>query len=256
MKLVILAAGRGERLMPLTQNTPKCLLELANGMTLLECQLLASREVAALEEVVLVLGYLAEQVEAKLERYRQLGMKLSVVYNPFFDVSNNLASLWMALPFLGSEFVVVNGDDVFNPRILQELTLAPQAQEVVMVIDRKERYDAEDMKVQTAAERVTAVSKQIPLDEATGESIGMIRFSGRGAVKLKQVLQRLIRTDVGRKGFWLLAVQAVIDEGLPVFALECSPADWAEIDFHPDRELVRGNLARYGDLVRTWSSAR
>ena len=65
MKIIILAAGKGERLMPLTKNTPKPLLDMGNGATLLEEQIAGLQESGVVEEIALVIGYLAEQVEAK-----------------------------------------------------------------------------------------------------------------------------------------------------------------------------------------------
>ena len=79
MKIIILAAGRGERLMPLTQNTPKPLIDMGNGNTLLEEQLMSIRESGVIKEVVLVVGYLAEQIEAKMRAYKDKGFQVSTI---------------------------------------------------------------------------------------------------------------------------------------------------------------------------------
>ena len=67
MKIIILAAGKGERLYPLTKNTPKPLIDLGNGETLLETQLRSLSESKVIDEVVIVIGYLYEQIESKLK---------------------------------------------------------------------------------------------------------------------------------------------------------------------------------------------
>lgn len=95
MKLIILAAGKGERLLPLTRNTPKPLLDMGNGYTLLEEQMRAAQASGVVAETVLVVGYLASQVEAKLDYHRDQGLCVRTVYNPFYEVSNNLMSLWL-----------------------------------------------------------------------------------------------------------------------------------------------------------------
>ena len=97
MKILILAAGTGSRLLPLTRNTPKSLIDLGNGMTLLETQLEAIRP-TGVAKVVIVTGYRSEQIEAKIRHHE--GFDFQIVYNPFFDVSNNLVSAWMAMPYL------------------------------------------------------------------------------------------------------------------------------------------------------------
>ena len=97
MKLIILAAGKGERLWPLTKNTPKPLLDLGNGNTLLEEQLERVQSSGVIDEVVLVTGYLSEQIEAKLRTMMATApIRIKTLYNPFYDVANNLASLWLA----------------------------------------------------------------------------------------------------------------------------------------------------------------
>src|SRR6266571_834596 len=177
MRVIILSAGRGLRMWPLTRNTPKALLDLGQGVTVIESQLASIRE-AGLVNVTLVLGFLAEQVEAKVRRFD--GLSVDFVYNPFFDTSNNLISLWMARHLMNDDFISVNGDDVFHPDVLRALTSAPKPPDIAMVIDRKPDYEAEDMKVVIQDGRVLEVSKQVPMDRASGESIGIIRYTASG----------------------------------------------------------------------------
>jgi len=250
MKIIILAAGKGERLLPLTQNTPKPLLDLGNGKTILETQLDAIGE-CGLQNVILILGYLAEQVEAKVKKYKDF--QIIAVYNPFFEVSNNLASLWMAKHEMDDEFIVVNGDDIFHPRVLDGLLKAPREKEICMVIDRKRKYLREDMKVTTRRNRVYAVSKKIDLKKANGESIGMIRFLENGAKRMRETLEEMMREGIGLNVFWLEALQRLMDEGFPVYYHTIPAKDWAEIDFHPELEEARENLDKYwGETVERW----
>ena len=247
MQIIILAAGKGERLLPLTRNTPKMLLEIGEGLTLIESQLLSIEHVDEIDEIVLVIGYLAEQIEAKLRPYA-----VRTVYNPFYDISNNLVSLWFALSRVNQDFVVVNGDDVFHPSVLQGLVASETGREVVMVVDQKDQYDDDDMKVITQGHKVLEVGKTLSADQANGESVGMILFRNRGSRALRNTLDRMVRTPEGRGAFWLAAVQDLIDQGIEVFTHEVSPNDWAEVDFHPDRDFVRSNLQRYSPVLKKW----
>ena len=87
MKAIILAAGKGERLMPLTSDTPKSLLELENGTTLLESQLITINK-TVIDKVVIVTGNLTEKIESKVQRYsKEYNIDIQIVYNPFFDIS-------------------------------------------------------------------------------------------------------------------------------------------------------------------------
>ena len=114
MKAIILAAGKGERLMPLTSDTPKSLLELENETTLLESQLITINK-TAIDKVVIVTGYLTEKIESKVQRYsKEYNIDIQIIYNPFFDISNNLLSLWQARHEMESDFIIINGDDIFK----------------------------------------------------------------------------------------------------------------------------------------------
>jgi len=230
-------------MLPLTRNTPKALLDLGHGITVIESQLNSIRD-AGVKQVSLVLGFLAEQVEAKVRHFP--GLECEFIYNPFFDVSNNLISLWLARHRMEQDFISLNGDDIFHPDVMRTLLAAPRTSEIVMVIDKKSRYEAEDMKVIVESERVLAVSKQIAVEQANGESIGMIRYMGRGALTMRDMLDSMVREPSGRDVFYLAAVQAVIDQGTPVGAVEVPQNQWAEIDFHPDLELIRTNVLHMG----------
>ncbi len=243
MRVVILSAGRGTRMLPLTRNTPKALLDLGHGITVIESQLNSIRD-AGVKQVSLVLGFLAEQVEAKVRHFP--GLECEFIYNPFFDVSNNLISLWFARHRMDEDFISLNGDDIFHPDVMRTLVAAPRTADIVMVIDKKAKYEAEDMKVSVDGERVLAVSKQIPVERANGESIGMIRYTGRGALAMRDVLDRMVRQPSGKEVFYLAAVQALVDQGTPVAAVEVPQSQWSEIDFHPDLELIRTNVLRMG----------
>ena len=193
MKIIILAAGKGERLWPLTRNTPKSLVHIGNGMTILETQLQAIAR-AGVSDVVIVGGYRVEQIEAKIRVYREeMNLNIDVVFNPFFHLSNNLVSLWFAKFAMEDDFIVVNGDDIFKAHVLQGLLEQPRSKEICAVISEKSAYDDDDMKVRKEGECLTHISKKIPLDEAAGESIGMIRVLGKATNAVAAELESMVR---------------------------------------------------------------
>lgn len=239
--------------MPLTQNTPKPLLDLGNGKTILETQLDALEQ-CGLKEVVLVVGYLAEQIEAKIKKYKDF--KITTIYNPFYEVSSNLASLWMAKQKMRDEFIVVNGDDIFHPRVLKGLLEVPEEKEICMVISRKKKYLHEHMKVITKRNRVYKVSKEIDLEKATGESIGMIRFLKNGAGKAVETMEKMMRDGIGLKVFWLEVLQQLMDEDFPVYYHAAKETDWAEIDFHPELEAVKASLDGFVKITKKMAETK
>ncbi|HEY8923220.1 MAG TPA: phosphocholine cytidylyltransferase family protein [Polyangia bacterium] len=232
---VILAAGVGSRMGSLTATRPKCLLEVAPGETVLGLMLDRLFETGCVGRVVVVTGHRADGVEDFVKGHRH-GSRTEVFFNPFFEVSNNLHSLWLARGALAQGGLIVNGDDIFHPALINRALGAMG--DVSVTINRKRRYDADDMKVKLLGQRLTRIGKDIALDEADGEAIGLIRLSATGASWMAQSLERIVRSGE-RNVFYLRAVQRLIDDGRPVRAADITPIPWAEIDEPKDLESAR-----------------
>ena len=235
MRAILIAAGKGTRLYPLTKNTPKSLLEVGAGITLLETQLHSLRE-NDIQDVIIIVGYRAEQIEAKIHQYKK-DFNITTVYNPFYDCSNNLISVWMARHYMEDEFITINGDDLFAPAVIE--TLIQSKHNITMVIDEKDHYDDDDMKVVHSEGLIREVSKKVDIERANGESIGMIKFCGQGPDIYKNVLEDMVRDPENRNVFYLKAIQEVINRGYPVHFAVCQESDWGELDFHPDLMQLR-----------------
>ena len=122
MKAIILAAGMGKRLRPLTESRPKSLVEV-HGKAILEHQLESLAKVG-ITECVLVVGYLSDVVR----RYRGTefrGIELSYVENERYDETNNLYSLSLARREFGDGIILLEGDLVFETRLLEALLDSP-----------------------------------------------------------------------------------------------------------------------------------
>jgi len=245
MKAIILAAGKGERLMPLTSDKPKSLLELKNGITLLESQLINIYK-SGINKVIIVTGYHTEKIESKVELFSdKYNIDIKIIYNPFFDISNNLISLWQARHEMASDFIIINGDDIFKESVLSGLIKYDKNEIITMVIDRKKKYDLDDMKLIIKNEKILRVSKKIPLDEANGESIGMIRVTGEARSIIVDTMETMVRNKKYMGVFYLEMIQKLINKGISVGSYEISSKDWAEIDFHPDLEDINKMISRF-----------
>ncbi len=240
MKAIIIAAGKGTRLYPFTKNTPKSLLDIGQGLTLLETQLHALQD-AGVTDVVIIVGYRAEQIEAKVKEYEK-DFNIKTVYNPFYDISNNLVSVWMAKEYMKDDFITINGDDIFDSSIIKNLLKSNE--NITMVTDEKDEYDSDDMKVVIENNTVKEVSKTIDLDRANAESVGIIKFSGHGPKIYLETLEEMVRNPKNMNNFYLAAIQKIIDKGYHVHYSMCNESDWGEIDFHPDLEMIRAHVSR------------
>ena len=248
MRAILISAGKGTRLYPLTKDMPKCLMTVGNGKTVIEQQLLTLRRVG-ITDVVVILGYMAEKVENVVNKYKD-DLSIRVVYNPFYDVSNNLISLWMAKYFMDVDFISINGDNIFHPDVIRKLLKTKG--KIVMTIDRKEKYDIDDMKVVIKDNRVYRVGKDIPLIEANGESVGIIKYFKSGRSVIANKLEAMVRKPENHGKFYLQALQEIMNEEKGIEFCEIEEKEWAEIDFHMDLEFVRRNINRFEEKLKKW----
>jgi len=241
-KIIILAAGKGERIMPLTQNTPKPCLDLGHGKTLFEEQLENIKKSNVIGEVNLVIGYLADQVEAKMCFWRQNGTKINTIYNPFYENSNNLISLWLASNHMDSDFIITNGDNLFDADVFEALVNNHQGREgIFLAICKGEKYGTDDMKVIIDNDGSLAeVSKSIDAEKANGESVGLVLVAGQKYRDLfKQNLEELARNKEYINKYWLEVFNLMVSKGIPIYTFLIDRLKWQEIDLHPDLENLR-----------------
>ncbi|CAO3433272.1 phosphocholine cytidylyltransferase family protein [Azospirillum doebereinerae] len=232
MKAIILSAGQGKRLLPLTEARPKCLLPFA-GRPLLEWQLRALG-MQGVTEAVVVVGFAAEAVEEALERLDVPGLRVRTLFNPFYSVADNIGSCFVAQPEMTGDFLVLNGDTLFEPAVLGTL-LSRATAPVTVTIDRKPCYDADDMKVSLAAgRRLRAIGKTLPTDSVDGESIGMLLFRGDGGARFAGSIQAVLREPDGRSRWYLSAIDRMARTSGGVEAVSIEGHQWGEVDFPAD----------------------
>ncbi len=235
MKAVILSAGQGSRLLPLTEDCPKCLLSI-NSRTMIELQI-EHLVACGVDEIAVVVGFRAGAVDSFLASLSRPGLAIRSVFNPFFNVADNLASCWMARSEMDRDFVLLNGDTLFEPAVLDSLLAAPEAP-ITMAIDRKDSYDSDDMKVRLDGTRLVEVGKSLTSQKIDGESIGMMRFSDGGPGRFAGVLNEIMHTPNGIGWWYLKAIGVLADQGF-VQTHSIEGLTWGEVDFKEDLDHAR-----------------
>jgi choline kinase len=237
MKGLVLAAGPGRRLHPLTDALPKTLLPLSDGRTILDLALANLRSVG-LEEVVVVTGFAAERVEERataLERRHRV--RLELVFNELAEQWNNAYSLWLAREAFADGALLVNGDTV-HPSSVEESLLAARGPDVLLAVDRKKSLGEEEMKILLAEDGTLArISKEIDPASAAGEYIGVTLIEPAAAGPLADALEATWRRDPSL--YYEDGFQELADRGGRIHVAPIGDVDWVEVDDHADLARAR-----------------
>lgn len=187
VRAIILAAGRGSRLAPLTDDRPKPLVDVL-GRSLLLRTLDRLREVGIPDrDVVIVTGYRADMIDAVVERE---GLRCERVYNPRWSDWNNFYSLLVARAAMrGEAFFQFDGDVVFDGQVLPRMIDARDG--AALAVDVRSGLDAEPMKVVVDGDGyLRELSKQCDPARAIGEYIGITKLDAATADLVFDDLER------------------------------------------------------------------
>jgi choline kinase len=242
MKAIVLSAGRGRRLLPLTAELPKCLLPVDADRPVLELQLHALAR-CGIRQVTVMVGFGAEKVEHFLATHPVGDIEVRTCYNPFFAVTNTLVTCWLAIPEMTEDFVLLNGDTLFEMEVLRRLLTSPDAP-ITLTIDRKAEYDEDDMKVTlNGGRQLKAVGKTLAAPMVHGESIGLLRFRGQGVGAFQAALDTALREPAALHR-WYHDVINIVASSLPVATESITGLWWTEIDTPEDLTQARAYFAR------------
>ena len=244
MKAIILSAGQGRRLMPLTSNLAKCCLPL-HGISILEWQLSQIAQ-CDIDEVVVVTGFAYEVVDAIVDKIS--GIKVRTLHNPMYAHTDNLGTCWEARSEMDGPFVLMNGDTLFEAAILQRLLACDKGYPITLATDSKPHFDLDDMKIIADGDRLLKVSKQLDISLVSGESIGLMVFNRAGAKSFTHKLEEMMDKVDALQLWYLSAIDQLASEGIagicPIRGLS-----WCEVDDARD-------FAAAADVVIRWKAAQ
>ncbi len=242
--VVLLSAGQGRRLSPLTDHRPKCLVDIA-GRPLLAWQLAALAH-AGVAEATVVTGFGAAAVEAALAVMAPQ-IPVSCRHNPFFAVADNIGSCWIARDLFAADTLLINGDTLVDPRIVTAV-LTGSRLPISVTIDRKASFDADDMKVRLNGDRLARIGKDLA-DPVDGESIGLLRFLETGGPRFAAALEEAVRDPAALSRWYLSVVDGLAAAG-EVGTVSIVGLPWAEVDFPRDLAIAAARIAEFD-----WSAA-
>ncbi|MGN0157555.1 MAG: NTP transferase domain-containing protein [Brotaphodocola sp.] len=230
MKAFLLAAGKGSRISKNIPNIPKCTLDVG-GRPLIRktVEMLLENKI----EVTVIVGYRYKEIVRVLE-----GCPVHIVYNPFYDVTNSIGSLWMAENrglFSEEDTIIANGDVFWSQDILEVMKKSASKHEIYLLGDSNRVLDG-DYFFGTERGILKRYGKELTVDERDCEYVGIAYISASFIPKFLERLNEMIDAQCHGK-WWEDAIYSLSDQ-YPIPVKDIAGMFWAEVDFIEDYRRI------------------
>jgi choline kinase len=231
MKAVILVAGFGSRLRPLTDNNHKALLPIGDHTTL---ELMITKlQRHGVSSFVLVTGHMEDKIR---DYVSQTFPELDVTYvrNDNYQTTNTGYSLLMARPHVENDtFIKLDGDVNFDEEIIARLAATDDGASYVCV--DKSDVDDEVIKVVLASNgKIRHIGNKLPVADAAGESIGIEKIAQRSATALFDALEKMVKDEANHQKYYEVAYETIVQQGEPFRVVDITGLKWVEMDNQAD----------------------
>lgn len=240
MIAVILSAGMGTRLMPLTKDVPKPLLEIEDT-SLLE-RMMANCISSGVKEFIIVLGYKKERVLEKIDYLQgKYQVKISTVENKKYSQTNTSCSVSLATKNIDDDVIIINGDNVVDKHIISGLL---KISKTALVVDNYKKLNEESFKLRIEDNIIMEIGKGINIDTSSGEFIGISKVSKKDLPLFNSILDDLIAEDV--QNYYDLAYKS-LSKKVSVGYFYTNGLKWTEIDDKNDWEYAHTLIEEFDE---------
>lgn len=240
MKVLLLAAGRGTRISRYLSGNPKCTVDIGGEKLIRYTVDLFQKK--GITDIGIVLGYRAEVIREVLS-----DKNVRFFYNPFYDVTNSIASAWFAKDFLAAadDTLIMNADVYLEEAMLDKILqtqLSP-----VMFADGTRKEEA-DYKFKYTDGILEKYGKDLTGDDISGEYIGIGRFSREFMPEFLAQLEEMISTQ--RHSVWWENILYEMVGSRNVYVASLDGLFWAEVDYIEDYERILRHRG-FDSLIRS-----
>lgn len=244
---VILAAGVGSRLRPMTNTKPKCLVK-TSGKPILQYQIDAYRK-AGVKELIIVVGYESLSVKQFCKHIKDL--KITIVENNDYENTNNMYSFYLTKDYLTNRpFILNNADLSIDLSIVERLIDFNKPSAVVV---DSSQFNHESMKISLNEKKLICdISKDIPQQLSSGCSIDFYKFSKEDSkIFIKEVIN-IIEHEKNLRDWTEIALQRLFKSQLLKFSMcDIAGCDWVEIDNYNDLAISDRKFSKFDNIFET-----
>ena len=230
MRALILAAGRGTRISRYLSGRPKCTVDIGGGITLIE-NTIRQLKGMGIHDIGIILGYNQGVIREALKEEKDI----KFYYNPFFDVTNSIASAWFAKDFITDEddIMIMNGDVFVDDSLLEIIkgeTLSP-----VLFCDETRKEEA-DYKFYYEDNKLLKYGKELEGDDITAEYIGIAKIGKEFINTFKNELESMINKQ--QHYLWWENALYELSKEKDIYVRDVEGRFWAEVDYMEDYERI------------------
>lgn len=229
MTYIFLMAGKGSRLHPLTLKYPKSMYKLDKDTSVFKrmSDLIKKHDKDA--KIISIVGFMSEEIKREYE-------DIIFIENPFYEVTNSIASLWFAKEYLLDDNVtIINGDIVVEEELVKDVICSPVKKPYVL-IDSSIKNNG-DYNVQVNKDKILVMSKE--LVDYYGEYAGITKLNSEAALKLNVAIQKMVADGMYDQWYENALVQMIFNEDFELFYEDISEYTWTEVDCVSDMLLAK-----------------
>lgn len=237
MKAFLLAAGRGTRISRMIEEIPKCTLPVGDEPLI---RYTANMLLESGFELIVCVGFKQQKIIEALD-----GLPVTYYSNPFYEVTNSIASLWFAREEIKSDMIIINADVYITKNILN--SLMADKRDAVMMIDSTRVKTGDYFFSTTDNGCIVKYGKDLPIQIRSCEYVGLAKVSHNFIGGFRERLNSLI--DNSQYTMWWENVLYSFAETKEIHTLDVGGEFWAEIDFFDDYERILNHIEKDRKLM-------
>jgi choline kinase len=230
MTYILLVAGKGTRLNPITLTYPKCLFKLDEDVTVIERMVYLIKKHDKDAEIILVTGFMCDVIKGKFNK------DVTYIHNPFYSITNSIASLWFARDYFNREQItIINGDIVMSEEAVKEV-ICKKHDKPLVLLDSSIKADG-DYNVDVNNGLVVVMSKN--LKNYCGEYAGVTILTKKSAADLFVIIEEMINEELFNEWYEDAVVRMIFRNNYKFYCYDICDYEWAEIDSVDDLNTAK-----------------
>lgn len=222
MTYIILVAGQGKNLQPLTLSHPKTLYKLDGKTTVLQRLVRSIRNHDKDAEIVVVIGFMYKHIQTELE-----DDNVTFIHNPFYEVTSSMGSLWFARKYLQRENVtIINGDIVMSDKLMSDIICTHT--DIPYVLLDSTQTDGNKYNVQVQGDKVCVMSKN--LTKFFGNYASITKLDAVSSRFMLEQLNQMVNEGMYKLFFEDALVQMIFDKNFELYFKDIKDYQWTEVD--------------------------